>query len=234
MEKVFITTVYILLALCPAESQGLEVTGYAGGKVDITCSHYYASTNNKYFCNGACHDEDILIKTGDNKNTMTKEKYSISDFRDGSFIVTIKYLNKSDSGTYWCGVDRVGLDTYTKVYLTVRSAQEYVSPGSRCLTTTQPPNVSSMPVLGTPGIIMVCVSLALLLLGLILLLIYKRKRDRKASKSVTNPATTTQDNIYQTLNIATIDSIYQTLSLRTQDIPTKPNTTLNECTPSKP
>ncbi|KAL1004798.1 hypothetical protein UPYG_G00050680 [Umbra pygmaea] len=117
MKKVFITTVYIMLALCSVESQ--DVTGVVGGKVDIKCSHILASNNIKYFCKGTCNDEDILIQTGDIENNMVKEKYSISDLRDGSFTVTIKDLETSDSGTYWCGVERYVKNTYKMVYLTV-------------------------------------------------------------------------------------------------------------------
>ncbi|KAL1005047.1 hypothetical protein UPYG_G00053820 [Umbra pygmaea] len=58
------------------------------------------------------------------------------------------------------------------------------------------------PVLFTPGIIMVCVSLSVLVLALILLLIYKRKRDRKASNSPT------QNFTYKTLNTALNSSTY--------------------------
>ncbi|XP_052364078.1 CMRF35-like molecule 5 [Oncorhynchus keta] len=85
------------------------------------CSFTLAGTNNKYFCKGTCSGKDILVKTNGSKN-VTQDRYSIEDNRDGVFYVTIKNLMKTDSGTYWCGVERYGLDSYQEVHLTVTDA----------------------------------------------------------------------------------------------------------------
>uniref|UniRef100_A0A3P8YDD5 Immunoglobulin V-set domain-containing protein n=1 Tax=Esox lucius TaxID=8010 RepID=A0A3P8YDD5_ESOLU len=85
------------------------VIGVVGGRVIIKCSYTLAETSIKYFCKGICLTESgILIQTQDSENCTEKGRYSIFDFRNGVFAVTIKDLKKSDSGTYWCGVDRVG------------------------------------------------------------------------------------------------------------------------------
>ncbi|XP_052384221.1 uncharacterized protein LOC127932482 [Oncorhynchus keta] len=85
------------------------------------CSFTLAGTNNKYFCKGTCSGKDILVKTNGSKN-VTQDRYSIEDNRDGVFYVTIKNLMKTDSGTYWCGVERYGPDSYQEVHLTVTDA----------------------------------------------------------------------------------------------------------------
>uniref|UniRef100_A0A3Q1I0N6 Immunoglobulin domain-containing protein n=1 Tax=Anabas testudineus TaxID=64144 RepID=A0A3Q1I0N6_ANATE len=97
-------------------TEALSVTGEMGGKVSIKCSHANAFSNIKYFCKGECRSEDVLISSRDKKDLNSK--YVISD-EGNKFTVTISHLTKDDSGTYWCGIDRVGLDTYNKVVLTV-------------------------------------------------------------------------------------------------------------------
>ena len=92
----------------------MSVTGKLGKNIEIKCSHANAFTNVKYFCKEACRNEDILISSS-NKDSS---KYSIRD-EGNTFYVTISHLTKDDSGTYWCGIERFGLDTYTKVILTV-------------------------------------------------------------------------------------------------------------------
>uniref|UniRef100_A0A3P9MSV8 Ig-like domain-containing protein n=1 Tax=Poecilia reticulata TaxID=8081 RepID=A0A3P9MSV8_POERE len=106
------------LLLLPAlifQTEATSVRGTEGGSVKITCSHSYATTNVKYFCKGACGEADVLIKSGP---LQQEGKYSIED-KGNTFYVTISKLEKSDEGVYWCGVERVGVDTYDKVTLTV-------------------------------------------------------------------------------------------------------------------
>lgn len=97
------------------ETEATLVTGESGRKVRITCSHTNAFSNIKYFCKGRCDDKDVLIRSSEKK---TNSKYSISD-KGNTFYVTISHLTHDDSGTYWCGIERVGADTFNKVILTV-------------------------------------------------------------------------------------------------------------------
>lgn len=93
------------------------LTQKSGEKIEIKCSHSNAYSNVKYFCKGACADKDILISSREKKKN-SNQKYSISD-EGNTFYVTIDSLTKDDSGTYWCGIERRGLDTYNKVVLKV-------------------------------------------------------------------------------------------------------------------
>lgn len=95
----------------------MSVTGVTGEEVTIKCSHTNAFANVKYFCSGACKDEDVLISSRKNEKDP-HGKYSIKD-EGNTFNVTISRLTEDDSGTYWCGIDRTGLDTYNKVDLIV-------------------------------------------------------------------------------------------------------------------
>ncbi len=48
-----------------------------------------------------------------------KGRYTLKDHGAGSFTVSITDLLESDSGLYWCAVERSGPDTFKKVKLTV-------------------------------------------------------------------------------------------------------------------
>ncbi|XP_026159785.1 CMRF35-like molecule 1 [Mastacembelus armatus] len=95
----------------------MSITGDWGKEIKIQCSHTNAFLNVKYFCKRKCRNEDVLIKSSQ-KNKDSDGKYSISD-EGNTFYVTISRLTEDDSGTYWCGIDRIGVDTYNEVNLTV-------------------------------------------------------------------------------------------------------------------
>ncbi|XP_016361898.1 CMRF35-like molecule 1 [Sinocyclocheilus anshuiensis] len=46
-------------------------------------------------------------------------RYTLKDSGEGTFTVNITDLQESDSGIYWCGVERFGFDSYQKVRLRV-------------------------------------------------------------------------------------------------------------------
>uniref|UniRef100_A0A8C9XN56 Ig-like domain-containing protein n=1 Tax=Sander lucioperca TaxID=283035 RepID=A0A8C9XN56_SANLU len=98
------------------ETEAMSVTGVLGSDVTIKCSHSNAFSNVKYFCKGTCENEDVLISSRTNNNLY--KKYSIKD-EGNTFYVTISSLEEDDSGMYWCGIERIGLDTYSEVFLTV-------------------------------------------------------------------------------------------------------------------
>ncbi|XP_041838370.1 uncharacterized protein LOC121638016 [Melanotaenia boesemani] len=114
MDMIFIFMVFLLEGLCKTDA--VSVKGEVGDTIRIKCSHAHASTNIKYFCKGACRNEDILVTSQDKKDSNAK--YSIND-EGNTFYVSISDLKLGDSGTYWCGIERVGIDTYSHIILTV-------------------------------------------------------------------------------------------------------------------
>ncbi|XP_074554862.1 uncharacterized protein LOC141810900 [Halichoeres trimaculatus] len=120
MGKISLIVIFLLGGLW--ETAALQVTGVSGQNIEIKCSHSYASSNFKYFCKGACNDEDVLISSKWRKQD-SRTKYSIRD-TGNIFYVTIFRLTESDSGTYWCGIERTGIDTYNKVVLTVKEGKQ--------------------------------------------------------------------------------------------------------------
>uniref|UniRef100_A0A3B4ZLK7 Immunoglobulin domain-containing protein n=1 Tax=Stegastes partitus TaxID=144197 RepID=A0A3B4ZLK7_9TELE len=114
-EMTLLIVLFLLVELW--ETDAISATGVVGDKTTIKCSHSNAYSNVKYFCKATCDNEDILV-TSRETNKDSNGKYSIEN-NGNTFTVTISDLTKDDSGTYWCGIERFGLDTYNEVVLTV-------------------------------------------------------------------------------------------------------------------
>ncbi|XP_071399561.1 CMRF35-like molecule 1 isoform X2 [Centroberyx affinis] len=167
MEMIILIMVFLLGGLCGTEAQPVSVTGQMGQQIIITCSHINAFSNYKYFCRGACTGKDVLIASGVERN-ISRGRYRIED-EGNTFKVTIAELMKNDTGTYWCGIDRTGFDTYKTVHLRV------VDDSPEGIIT----NASSSGKLVYIGAGLVVAVLALAFV----LLIFIRKRNRDTSTS---------------------------------------------------
>ncbi|XP_029108408.1 CMRF35-like molecule 9 isoform X2 [Scleropages formosus] len=138
--KILTVTFCLLPALCC--SGKMEVTGHVGQDVTVQCSHTLARSNGKYFCKGHCsRDADVLIKSESQSNKKIG-RFSLYDNGTGTFWVTITGLKKTDTGTYWCAVDRAIRDTFTEVSLTVLDAPH---PGSTPTVTPTAPQSTAAP-----------------------------------------------------------------------------------------
>ncbi|XP_056622969.1 uncharacterized protein LOC130436125 [Triplophysa dalaica] len=107
-----------------SSTNGIETHGYTGKHVTISCQHSWAWSNRKYFCRDPCEEEDILVSSDRSPNG----RFSLKYLGKGTSTVTITDLKETDSGIYWCGVDRVGVDTYEKVNLRVSKGKITVFP----------------------------------------------------------------------------------------------------------
>ncbi|KAL1005428.1 hypothetical protein UPYG_G00059020 [Umbra pygmaea] len=223
---------------------GSEVTTsrtQEGGNTSIECPYGQGwVTYIKYFYKG---NRVVVIQSQQQQHPswINNGRYSLYDDRERRvFTVIITNTTLEDTDTYSCYIGTWISYSQSKIHLIVDRALSPIKPypvttypvvlknitmetdttpaggTSICQKTPEAPKNAEM-FLGYPGIIMVCVSLAVLLLGLILLMIYKLKRDRKASRPTTNPDSSIQDSNYQMLTKATPDSPYQTLITPPQD-----------------
>ncbi|XP_042172017.1 mucin-3A-like isoform X2 [Oncorhynchus tshawytscha] len=146
MKIIHVISCCLLSALCVVESAGINVMGVVGRQVKINCSYSWAEDNDKYFCKESCSKKDILIQSDGKQNYKNKDRFSILNTINGVFTVTITKLEKSDSGKYWCGVNRLLKDTYTEVHLKVTDAPPTSTPSpvtSRPHVSTTIPNLST-------------------------------------------------------------------------------------------
>lgn len=193
MEMIFVILVLHLEGLWQTEA--VSVTGVSGGKIEVKCSHVNAFYNVKYFCKGTCKNEDILISSR-KKGIDSNKKYSIVD-KGNTFYVTISDLSEDDSGTYWCGIVRIGFDTYNEVILTVtkgniKDTTNDVSdlPQSTAIETVNTKSSSSkMLVYVGAGL-----GVAVLALAVVLLLFFRHRNRNNSS-----PSGKVHDTVYATV-----------------------------------
>ncbi|KAM4604418.1 uncharacterized protein ACJ7VT_018938 isoform 1-T1 [Polymixia lowei] len=221
MKILYIDIFFILLAVCVEASMVMEVSGYIGGEVSIQCSIKLtkdSSSNNynKYFCKGLCSSQDILIQSEGKKSGVIQQgRYSMVDNRgDGAFSVTIKRLEKTDTGRYHCRLERIFNVSDQEVHLKVLDSSA-VFPGPFPSNTTlqtmteptarenypstvgpSPAAVTHPPIehktdkpaatslTGTTVVIIVSVSLAIMVCALIPLIFYGRWRSNKDSSGL--------------------------------------------------
>uniref|UniRef100_A0A8C2A8U5 Ig-like domain-containing protein n=1 Tax=Cyprinus carpio TaxID=7962 RepID=A0A8C2A8U5_CYPCA len=102
----------------------INVTGYSGGGVSITCRYDRRYTDNKkYFCKGRWSECTDRIRTNTKNKWVDSGRFSLYDDTSAAvFTVTIRDLREQDSGTYQCAVDKSGIDFYTEVNLKVVTA----------------------------------------------------------------------------------------------------------------
>lgn len=163
-----VIALFLLVGL--RETEAISATGTAGKEIKIKCSHSNAFYNVKYFCKEPCQDEDILITSGE-MNKDSDGRYSIED-NGNTFTVTISGLTEGDSGTYWCGIDRIGIDTYNEVVLTVTKDE----------STSQKANFDEAS--SSEKLVYIGAGLGVVLLALaVVLLIFFRHRNRDTSAS---------------------------------------------------
>ncbi|XP_029987576.1 transmembrane domain-containing protein TMIGD3-like [Sphaeramia orbicularis] len=174
MEVNVIMMILVLGAgLWDMETEAVTETEEEGQDIEITCSHSNAIGNGKYFCKGDCRNKDVLIHTADK---VPNGKYSIRD-EGNTFYVTIFKLTINDSGLYWCGIDRVGRDTYNRVDLIVTK---------RTLTQENPSKAFGSHMSSTMKLLYVGASLGVLVLGLVIgliIFIKHRKRDKDSQST---------------------------------------------------
>ncbi|XP_062420573.1 CMRF35-like molecule 8 [Pungitius pungitius] len=106
--------------------KSLYINGRVGQSVTISCSDWNVRTdvtkNVKYFCSSPCTEDQHIIIKAEYGKFQTKNGIKLHN-KGKTLLVTFKSLQKSDSKTYYCGVDRYLIaDAYIMVILIVMDA----------------------------------------------------------------------------------------------------------------
>ncbi|KAB5523733.1 hypothetical protein PHYPO_G00155870 [Pangasianodon hypophthalmus] len=115
------------------------VTGYRGRSVQIKCPYESGYEEyKKYLCRGECSiwygTTDIPVESG---SAAKDTRFSLYDDTTAKvFTVTITDLRPEDKGTYWCAIERTGLDIYTQILLLVKTEEPSISTVSQSTHTT--------------------------------------------------------------------------------------------------
>ncbi|VCX39428.1 unnamed protein product [Gulo gulo] len=89
------------------------VRGPVGGRLAVQCRYGHGwETYHKWWCRGAvwsyCH---ILVHTDGSEREAKGDRVSIKDnWKLQTFTVTMEKLRRNDTDTYWCGIERTGVD----------------------------------------------------------------------------------------------------------------------------
>ncbi|KAM7393927.1 hypothetical protein PAMP_020761 [Pampus punctatissimus] len=191
MEIIFFA-VFLLGGLWGMGHGAISLTGKLSKNIEITCSHSNAFYNVKYFCKGACTNKDILIRTS---NKDSNGKYNITN-KGNTFYVNIFNLTKDDSGIYWCGIDRIGFDTYNKVILTVIEDTKKIDTVSTQSTSTEKINENAT---SSKMLVYVGAGLGVVVLALVLL-IFLRHRNRDSITSTADSPIQPDSLFYTTIS----------------------------------
>uniref|UniRef100_A0A671EV45 Immunoglobulin domain-containing protein n=1 Tax=Rhinolophus ferrumequinum TaxID=59479 RepID=A0A671EV45_RHIFE len=106
-----------------------SVRGREQGSLTVQCRYDPKWKNYvKWWCKGAVWSScQILVKTTESE--WEKDRVSIRDNqRSHIFTVTMKELRRDDADTYWCGIERSGVDLAVQVVV-------IIDPGKRMWTT---------------------------------------------------------------------------------------------------
>ncbi|XP_051993672.1 CMRF35-like molecule 8 isoform X1 [Xyrauchen texanus] len=121
--SIFLLSIYISNVFC-ADAGVTTYTSYEGGSVDIRCPYEPGYEDNiKYLCRGKCStvpfvSKDIPIQSG---VPAKDQRFTLNDdTRDRIFTVTITDLKPDDGGQYWCAINKIISDVYTKIQVNIR------------------------------------------------------------------------------------------------------------------
>uniref|UniRef100_A0A8C5P461 Ig-like domain-containing protein n=1 Tax=Jaculus jaculus TaxID=51337 RepID=A0A8C5P461_JACJA len=160
------------------------VRGQEKGFLTVDC-RYDSSwrTYRKYWCQGARWSSCRILVTTDSEQLVKKDRVSIKDNQTSlMFTVTMENLRRSDAGTYWCGIERTGVDPGFEVNVIIdpgKSGHQGQSGG--CVHGT---GCS----LGLSALLPAVAAVLLLLLALASLLAWRMKRRlKKGPPSVLRP-----------------------------------------------
>ncbi|XP_039715410.1 CMRF35-like molecule 3 isoform X1 [Pteropus medius] len=94
-------------------------------------------THRKWWCRGAAWSScKILVQTTGSEREVRKGRVSIMDSQGNfTFTVTMEELRLDDADTYWCGIERTGVDPGVTVKVTIVPATTTASTTTTTATT---------------------------------------------------------------------------------------------------
>ncbi|XP_034542972.1 CMRF35-like molecule 5 isoform X2 [Notolabrus celidotus] len=239
MMKIHVYTC-LLSVLTLVEMKTINTNGRVGSNLIIKCSHWnlwgYEKENVKYFCGSPCNDKDVIVKAEYRK---TRRKNQIELTNSGNYLfVTFLNLQKSDSGKYYCGLERFGRDPLIEVNVEVKDAEPsspLKTPNPVFVTdTTSPSTSTNVPTVFTDMSYLTTSSASAtqgagsafywtvgsigVISLLIVVLILTKRMMMKQQEDVTTPQEPARksgdpDGVYQSLNpfTADTDQVYSTI-----------------------
>ncbi|XP_055014125.1 uncharacterized protein LOC129410327 isoform X2 [Boleophthalmus pectinirostris] len=186
-----------------------QVSGHTGDELSIHCFSHWTSngSNSQYtmiFCKGPCSNENLLVKKNES-GIIQRGRYKMEN-STALFSVTIRRLNRTDAGRYFCELQLNDSVLYQEVLVTVLEGTPapFVSVPNDITVQTATLSwdylsSSTVPPVSTSGgsdkkptssltdttvVIIVSVSLALLVCAIIPLIFYRHWRSSGEEQTV--------------------------------------------------
>ncbi|XP_015999059.2 CMRF35-like molecule 5 [Rousettus aegyptiacus] len=115
-----------------------EVSGTERGSLTVRCRYDPEwETYRKWWCRGAAWGScRILVQTTESEWEMRKGRVSIVDSQGSHvFTVTMEELGPDDADSYWCGIERTGVDLGVLVKVTIDPAESMTTDVAELVTT---------------------------------------------------------------------------------------------------
>ncbi|XP_025219400.1 CMRF35-like molecule 4 [Theropithecus gelada] len=119
----------LLLLILAGYSIATEITGPTTvngsewGSLTVQCAYGSGwETYLKWWCRGADWNGcNILVRTNGSEQEVKKNRVSIRDNQKNRiFTVTMENLKRDDADSYWCGIEKTGIDLGVKVQVTIK------------------------------------------------------------------------------------------------------------------
>nr|XP_004041109.2 CMRF35-like molecule 5 [Gorilla gorilla gorilla] len=127
----------LLLLILPGYSIAAKITGPTTvngseqGSLTVQCAYGSGwETYLKWWYQGADWNYcNILVKTNGSEKEVKKNRVSIRDNqKNHMFTVTMENLKRDDADSYWCGIERPGIDLGVKVQVTINPGTQTAVP----------------------------------------------------------------------------------------------------------
>lgn len=96
--------------------------GVEQGSVAVRCNYESRwKTYRKWWCRGASWDYcKVLIQTAGTEEEVQRNRVSIRDNQTAHLLtVTMKDVRQDDTDTYWCGIQKTGIDLGARIRVTI-------------------------------------------------------------------------------------------------------------------
>ncbi|XP_013002499.1 CMRF35-like molecule 1 isoform X2 [Cavia porcellus] len=170
--------------------------GQERGSLTVQCQ--YSSqwkSYRKWWCRGADWSTcKMLIETDGSERLVKEERLSIRDYqKDLMFNVTLGDLRRDDADSYWCGIEKFGIDLGDKVKVTIVPVPVTVEETISVLTSTNDHFSDGYSVTNLSILLpLVCAVLFLLLVAATLLawrMMKQQKKDRALAAQIGDVST---------------------------------------------
>ncbi|XP_026936371.1 CMRF35-like molecule 1 isoform X4 [Sagmatias obliquidens] len=123
------------------------VSGPEGDSLTVKCQYSPGwETYAKWWCRGAAWSScKFVVKTTEPEKEVKKGRVSIRDNRKSRTIaVTMEKLRLNDADSYWCGIEKFGIDLGVRVKVTINPVSVNLEETSDSLAVTSPDSNSGV------------------------------------------------------------------------------------------